>query len=215
MLIVDDCSTDTTVEVAKAYANRDPRILVLQLPSRSGAAVARNRGISEAEGRYIAFLDSDDLWAEHKLETQLQFMEQERVALCYSSYGKITDTGEPLGKVIRVPAKTTYSQLLNHNVIGCLTAVYDTDQTGKVYMPDIRREDFGLWLKILKAGHIAKGINEPLAYLRVRERSSSSNKFVAARNQWLVYREIEGLSLPRSMYHFANYVVRSSRKHIG
>jgi teichuronic acid biosynthesis glycosyltransferase TuaG len=216
MLIVDDCSTDTTVEVAKAYAARDPRIVVLQLPSHSGAAVARNRGISEAEGRYIAFLDSDDLWAEHKLERQIKFMEQVQVALCYSSYGKITETGEPLGHVIRVPERVTYSQLLNNCVVGCLTAMYDTQQTGKVYMPKIRRrQDFGLWLRILKAGHVAKGIDEPLAYLRVHSGSLSRNKLVAMWYTWRLYRDVERLPLLRSGYHFVNYVIRSSRKHIG
>ena len=215
LLVVDDCSSDDTFQITRSYQEKDQRITVLRNDSNLGPAATRNAAISRADGRYIAFLDSDDLWLPHKLERQTRFMEEHKVALCYSSYGKITETGEPLGRIVRVPERVTYSQLLNNCVIGCLTVVYDTNQTGKVYMPEIRRrQDFGLWLRILKSGHVAKGIDEPLAYLRVHRGSLSRNKLVAMWYTWRLYRDAERLPLLRSGYHFANYVIRSSRKHI-
>jgi teichuronic acid biosynthesis glycosyltransferase TuaG len=141
-------------------------------------------------------------------------MEQTGASLSYTSYGKMLEDGTKTTRIVHVPPRVTYRQLLSHNVIGCLTAVYDTDQTGKRYMPEIKlRDDFALWLNILKAGHVARGIDEPLGYLRLRKGSLSSNKFSAAHQQWVFYRNVERLSLPRSTYHFLNYLVLSGLKH--
>ena len=214
LLIVDDCSSDDTVKIIESYKRNDLRIFVLHNHRHLGPAGSRNLAIEQASGRFIAFLDSDDLWAPHKLETQVRFMEESGAALSYTGYEKMLENGTKMHRIVHVPATISYKGLLNHNFIGCLTAMYDTDQTGKVYMPEIkRRQDFGLWLRILKAGHTAKGIDESLAYLRLRKGSLSSNKAVAAWYTWQLYREVERLSFPRSMYHFANNVVRSYWKY--
>ncbi|HGS4462854.1 TPA: glycosyltransferase family 2 protein [Vibrio metschnikovii] len=207
MIIVDDCSTDNSVSVTKSYIEKDPRIKLIQLKENSGAAVARNTAIEAAQGRYIAFLDSDDLWLPDKLEKQLAFMQQNDIAFSFSAYHKIDEEGVNIGKV-DVPDKITYHQLLKCCVIGCLTAMYDTEKIGKVYMPLIRkRQDFGLWLRILKKCDMAYGIDQSLAKYRVRNGSISSNKLKAAQYNWKLYREVEKLNLFQALYYFMHYAI--------
>jgi teichuronic acid biosynthesis glycosyltransferase TuaG len=213
MVIVDDCSSDGTIAVLESYQRIDPRVILIQNESNLGPATTRNRAIERASGRYIAFLDSDDVWLPVKLDTQLGFMEANGADLSYTSYEKISEDGDRTGRIVHVPPTTSYGQLLNHSVIGCLTAIYDTQSVGKTYMPEIkRRQDYALWLKILRNGHVARGLDEPLAYLRVHKGSLSSNKLTSLRYTWQVYRNIEHLSWPRSAYHLINNAVRSSRK---
>ena len=208
LLLIDDGSTDGTDEVTARLAAEDSRIKLLRTPSNGGAAEARNVGIMAARGRYIAFCDSDDLWNPHKLARQIALMERNGWAFTYTAYDKIDEAGRPLGHV-GVPATVSYDELLKTCVIGCLTAVYDTKVTGKVLMPLIRkRQDFGLWLRLLKKTPRAYGIRETLATYRVRTGSISANKASAARYVWRLYREVEGLSLGRAAYVFVHYAVR-------
>jgi len=212
MLIVDDCSTDSTVEIVSRYAAQDDRIKVTLLSENSGAAVARNTAIKAAKGRYIAFLDSDDIWLPHKLETQLDFMTEHNSSFCFSNYDRIDEKGVILGHWV-VPKQVTYKQLLKNPVIGCLTAIYDTQKLGKVEMPLIRkRQDFGLWLRLLKKTQHAYGIQESLARYRVHRNSMSAKKFSAVSYTWLLYRKVEKLSMPVSVYCFSHYVVRALLK---
>ncbi|OOE39325.1 glycosyl transferase [Salinivibrio kushneri] len=207
MIIVDDCSSDNSVSVIKSYTEKDSRIKLIQLKENSGAAVARNAGIEAAQGRYIAFLDSDDLWLPDKLEKQLVFMQQDDIAFSFSAYHKIDEEGVDIGTV-SVPENVSYHELLKCCVIGCLTAMYDTKKIGKVYMPLIRkRQDFGLWLRILKKCGIAYGIAQPLAKYRVRKDSISSNKLKAALYNWKLYREVENLNLFQALYYFSHYAI--------
>jgi len=209
MIIVDDYSTDNSVEIIQAFVEQDSRIKLIQLSENSGAAVARNTAIEAAQGRYIAFLDSDDLWLPDKLEKQLAFMQAHNYPFTYAAYDKIDENGQVFGH-IGVPDKVTYSDLLKTCSIGCLTAMYDTQYLGKVYMPLIRkRQDFGLWLKLLKKTDYAYGINETLAQYRVRTDSISANKANAAKFTWRLYREVEGLNLMKASYYFSHYAVRS------
>ncbi len=213
MQIVDDGSSDDTVALVRHYAAHDRRIKVHCLDVHRGPALCRNAAIEQARGRYIAFLDSDDMWAPTKLAEQLAFMNKQAAALSYTSYEKMSADGLRAGRVVEVPPSTSYARLLSVNVIGCLTAVYDTRAVGKVYMPDIaKRQDYGLWLRILKRGHLAYGLNEPLAFYRLRTDSLSSNKVSSARYTWRLYREVERLSLPRSLYHFSRYALSATRK---
>lgn len=209
LIVVDDGSVDDTVAIVRTEADSDARIKLLAGAENRGAAVARNTGIEEAGGRYIAFLDSDDLWFPTKLETQKQAFERMSPVLVYSAYERLDDaTGRRT--LINVPESIDYSGLLNSTVIATLTAAYDTQMVGKVYMPQIRkRQDYGLWLKLLRSGGVAIGIQEPLAVLRKRADSLSSNKWSAMWHTWRVYRECEGLSLARSSYHFVNYAARA------
>jgi len=205
MIIVDDCSPDNSNEIIDEYCKKDSRIKLIKLEKNSGPAVARNRAIKEVKGRYIAFLDADDLWKPEKLEKQLLFMKENDLAFTYSSYDLIDKDSNEIGTVI-TKETITYEDMLKTCSIGCLTAIYDTEKLGKVYMPLIRkRQDYGLWLKILKKIGKTKGILEPLAIYRIRKDSVSSNKFKAAQYEWRIYREVEKLSFFKSIYYFIHY----------
>src|SRR5690554_4363141 len=207
MIMVDDCSTDNSIKIAQHYAVQDERVKIIQLEKNSGAAVARNTAIEAAQGRFIAFLDSDDQWLPHKLETQLAFMQKQNVAFSYAAYEKMNEEGAVIGSV-GVPDKVCYRDLLKVCSIGCLTAMYDTQKLGKVYMPLIRkRQDLGLWLKILKQTPYAYGVQDILAQYQLRSDSISANKRVAAQYTWRLYREVERLSFPVASYYFSHYAV--------
>lgn len=207
MIMVDDCSTDKSIKIAQRYAAEDSRIMVLQLEKNSGAAVARNTAIEAAAGRFIAFLDSDDKWLPHKLETQIQFMQDNDVAFSYAAYEKINEKGEVFG-LMGVPEKVNYKQLLKTCVIGCLTAVYDVNKLGKIYMPtSTKREDFAAWLNILKQIDFAYGLTEPLAQYRVYANQTSSKKASMAKENWRLYRNLEKLNLFQASYCFVHYAV--------
>jgi hypothetical protein len=201
MIIVDDCSTDNGVNIVNKYQKNDDRIKLIKLSKNSGAAVARNTAIKNADGRYIAFLDSDDLWYPKKLEKQIEFMKQNNYFFTYTNYQKMSESGELINEIVKSPRKLVYKKALHTNYIGCLTAIYDKKKLGKVYMPEIRkRQDYGLWLKILKQVD-GYGLNKNLAYYRVRENSVSSNKLNLIKYNWQLYRDIEKLSIFRSSYY--------------
>ena len=205
MIIVDDVSPDNSNKIIGEYCKKDSRIKLIKLEKNSGPAIARNRAIAEANGRYIAFLDADDLWKPEKLEKQLLFMEKNNLAFTYSSYDLIDEHGNYLGTFI-TKKNISYSSMLKTSSVGCLTAIYDTKKLGKVYMPEIlKQEDYGLWLRILKKIDSTKGILEPLAIYRIRKNSVSSNKIKTAQYQWKIYREIEKLSFFKSVYYFIHY----------
>lgn len=207
LILVDDCSTDNSVELIESYVTEDSRIKLIKLPENSGAAVARNKGIELAGGRYIAFLDSDDSWKPYKLQEQIQFMQDNDIAFSYSAYEKTYEDGH-VYETVGVPDKVGYSDLLKVCSIGCLTAIYDTKILGKVYMPLIRkRQDLGLWLRILKEVPYAYATPGILAQYRVRRDSISANKKVAAQYTWRLYREVEGLSFFSAAYYFSHYAV--------
>jgi glycosyltransferase involved in cell wall biosynthesis len=208
MIVVDDCSTDHSLEIARSYAVQDKRIKVLQLEHNSGAAVTRNAAINAASGRFIAFLDSDDLWQSQKLERQIQYMLTNNVGFSYTAYEKINENGSAYS-VMGVPRRVSYSDLLKTNCIGCLTAIYDTQKIGKVYMPiDTKREDFATWLEILKKIDYAYGMNEVLAQYRVYDNQNSAKKAKMAKETWLLYRNVEKIGFFKSVYYFSHYAVR-------
>jgi len=207
LFVSDDGSTDGTLDIVHRYVRQDSRIRLLTSSINVGPAMARNAAIEAATGRYIAFLDSDDLWKPEKLERQIAFMQKHDLAFSFSSYDRIDEAGNFIN-THHVEKPVTYRDLLKSCVIGCLTAVYDTEKLGKVYMPDIRkRQDFGLWLKILKITERAVPLPESLAQYRVRTGSVSANKVTAAKYTWSIYRDVEKLSLPQSAYYFAHYAL--------
>jgi glycosyltransferase involved in cell wall biosynthesis len=215
MLIIDDCSIDNSVETVEKYVKRDTRIKLFKTESNSGSPIKpRNIGIQNAQGRFIAFLDSDDLWHPDKLECQLPLFNNENVAVVFSNYEKITENGKRKDRVVTAPIKLTYKQLLKSNYIGCLTAMYDVSKTSKIYFSDFRHEDYVLWLTILKAGYIALNTNTLGALYRVHENSVTSKKMIVLKWQWAVYRNFLGLSFFLSMYYFCFYAVNAFVKHI-
>lgn len=208
LLIIDDCSTDHSVSIIQSYVDTDSRIKLVQLKENSGAAVARNTGIELAQGRFIAFLDSDDTWHPDKLKKQIEFMLKNDYAFTYTAYHKVDESDTYLSTV-NIPEKTSYNELLKTCVIGCLTSMYDTEQLGKVTFPLIRkRQDFALWLKILKKIPFAYGLDEDLASYTIRSDSISANKFKAAQSNWYLYRNIEKLSIFMSIYYFSHYMIK-------
>lgn len=209
LIISDDNSTDKTIQIVESIQATDLRIKFLKSKKNRGPAVARNSAIKRAKGRYIAFLDSDDLWSKDKLSKQIKFMKDENVALCYGRYNSIDEQGNVLNKAPRLPSKIDYNSLLCNQVIGCLTAVYDSNLCGKVYMPLIKkRQDFGLWLKLLKKVGYAHCCDSVIGTYRVRKNSVSSNKFVAVYYTWKLFTEVEHLSPIKAGYCIVAYVLQ-------
>ncbi|HHX8655349.1 TPA: glycosyltransferase family 2 protein [Vibrio diabolicus] len=211
LIIVDDRSTDNTWQVIQTYADKYDNIRVYQNKENLGAGASRNFAIKKAKGRFIAFLDSDDLWMENKLAEQIPFMLENNYPLTYTHYSRFNNEEEL--SVVTAPEYTTYKKLMYSNVIGCLTAVYDTQKLGKRYMPLIRkRQDMGLWLDILKETPKAYCLPKPLAKYRM-DSGMTANKFSVLSYQWKFYRDVVGLSLPRSLFTFSVYAVKGTMKH--
>lgn len=214
MIIVDDVSKDNTIDIIKEYVKKDNRIKLVQLTSNSGAAVARNTAIENAKGRFIAFLDSDDLWVAEKLEKQINFMLRNNYSFTYTNYNLIDEDNVKYGKTFKAKKEVTYHDLLKTCSIGCLTVIYDSAKLGKIYMPLIRkRQDYGLWLKILKIIPKAYCLEESLAIYRTHQNSISSNKKNAALYQWKIYREVEKLNILLSVYFFVHYAINGLIKY--
>ena len=195
LLISDDHSSDAeTIRILKEYALKDSRVKVFFLERNGGAGVARNNSIQQATGRYIAFCDSDDRWLPEKLERQIAFMKEKDCCLSFTSYFTCTYEGTINGKVI-VPKTLSLLQEKRDNKIGCLTAIYDTSKYGKFYMPTIRkRQDWALFLNILKKCQLAYAIQEPLAIYRDVPGSISSNKLNLIQYNAKVYKVVFGYS---------------------
>lgn len=215
LIIVDDCSTDNSSDIIKQFISGDTRIKYFKTDNPSGSPVLpRNIGIEKATGRYIAFLDSDDIWLPTKLEEQLKLFKDDKTAVAFSNYEKMNEAGDRNQRIIIAPKETNYHNLLKGNVIGNLTGIYDTEKVGKVYCQDIRHEDYVLWLSILKKGYLAKNTNTVTALYRVRENSVSSNKLKILSWQWNILRNVEKISLPKAIYYYINYAIRAFLKAI-
>lgn len=215
MIIVDDASKDESLKIMNLWAQKDERIKVIPLTENVGAAKARNIALEKAKGRYIAFLDSDDIWFENKLKEQLSFMESNQYAFTMTAYEVMNADGTPTGKIVECPQSINYKEYLHNTIIGCLTVMIDQEKVGKVRMPEIRSShDMALWLKILKQVFECHGINKPLGAYRVLPKSNSSQKIKAAKDVWRVYREIEHLSFLYSIHCFFGYAYHAIMKRI-
>ena len=215
MIIVDDCSADNSVSVINSYAEKDPRIKCFKTDKGSGSAtLPRNIGIQNAKGRFIAFLDSDDLWLPTKLEEQISLFENDQVGIVFSNYEKIDEGGTRSGRKITACDSLSYKKLLKGNVLGCLTVMYDTEKVGKKYFSKVGHEDFVVWLSILKQGYIAQNTNTIAALYRVRSNSLSANKMKAFAWTWNIYRNILELNFLLSCYYFMHYAIRAGVKYL-
>lgn len=212
LIIVDDCSTDKTQEIIEKWTKRNEKILYFKLIKNSGAAVARNTAIEKATGQYLAFLDSDDLWEPTKLEKQIGFMESNKYSFSCTSYDHVNSEGISDHKIMKAQAVYKYKDILK-NCPGNSTIVYNAEKLGKFYIPDIRkRNDFVMWLQVIKKAEVLYGIPDVLTHYRVREGSLSKNKTNLLQYQWKVYREIEELSLVYSLYLMLYKVVTTLKK---
>ena len=203
LLLIDDGSIDKTIEQANLFIAENNKIKLFKNELNQGAALSRNKGIEAAQGAYIAFLDADDLWKPEKLEKQIAFMESQNCDVCFSSYEQIDEKGNPLNKLIQALPELTYHKYLKSNYIGNLTGVYNAKTLGKITSPNLRkRQDWLLWLSaIKKSGKPAKGIQESLAYYRVRKDSMSSNKIDLLKYNYWVYKEGLRFSTIKSVFY--------------
>lgn len=212
LLIIDDGSTDHSTEIVQEKALQDKRVKLFQLDGNGGAAVARNYGIHCAQGQFIAFLDSDDLWAENKLEKQVRFMKQNQVGFTFSNYHVITEEKQ-IKKEVKVPQVMDYDKLLHNTIIGCLTVVIDREIIGDFEMPLIQtRQDTATWLSILRKGHLAYGIQESLAFYRIVSNSLSRKKLNMLKANWNMYRRIEKLSIFYTVECLIGYMFHAIKK---
>lgn len=213
LLLIVDGSKDPTVAVIQEYIekNQESRIHLFIQESNQGAALARNRGVAEAKGRYIAYLDADDLWRPDKLEKEIAFMEEKGAAFAFTGYEFADENGVGLGKVVRVPEKLAYREALKNTTIFTTTVMFDTEKIDKslLEMPNMKSEDTALWWKILRIGYEAFGLDENLVYYRRPAVSLSSNKLIAIQRIWNLYRKAEKLSIPYSCYNFCFWAVRA------
>ena len=217
MLLVDDCSPDNSAEIIKKYAKDDNRIKYFKLDKNSGAAIARNKALEESNGRFIAYLDADDLWKPEKLEKQVEFMLKNNYPFTCTDYEKIDESCKSLNKIVKIPKKVNYNLFLRNTIIQTVGVMVDTKLTGKelLKMPNIRRrQDAATWCQLLKNGFDCYEVPENLSYYRVVKNSLSSNKFKAVKTNWYWYRKIEKLPLWKACYCFIGYAFNAVKKRI-
>jgi len=215
LLLVDDCSADKSLEKIHRFL-ADDRVQLIRQSSNQGAAKARNRGIKEAKGRYLTFLDADDIWESEKLEKQMQFMTEKQATFSFTSYEFADAMGVGNGKIAHVPEKLTYKDALKNTIIFTSTVMFDMEKIEKslIMMPEVKSEDTATWWKILRSGYIAEGLDEVLVRYRRPAQSLSSNKVEAVRRIWNLYRKVEKLSLFYSAYNFGFYAVRTTLRRL-
>ena len=213
LVLIDKGTKDTTAEIVNRLSAEDSRIRLVDVPGGRNVSDARNFGFRTAKGKFIAFLDADDIWLPNKLERQLEEMRRTGAALTYTGYRRLTLEGSDMGRKISVPSRLVYADLLKHNPIACLTVVIDQEQTGPLEMGNDIHEDYSLWLKILRSGHKAVGLNDDLARYRIVPGSRSSNKLLMAAWRWRVYRENERLPIGKAIYYFFWYAYLTLSKH--
>jgi len=213
-IIIDDGSTDNTAAVLKEIAREWPHVKIIE-QSNLGAAAARNKGIKEASGRYIAFLDADDVWLAGKLEAQVAYMMEEKVLFSYGDYTEVDGvTGDGI-VCYHLPEVLKYKDLLRGCPIGCLTAAYDQSALGKIYMPNVRRgQDWGLWLAITRGGVPAQKYPGNYARYRIGVGSLSGSKMKKIIDVFKIYNREESFGYFKSAFLVglhAGYVFRKLR----
>lgn len=215
LIVINDQSTDRTCEIVKSYEQHDKRISLHDTDYHNGMPSApRNTGVDLAKGRFISFLDSDDLWTNTKLEEQVPLFANENVVVVYSNYEKIDEDGKRSNRIVRAPRRLNYDVLLHGNAIGNLTGIYDTQKVGKIKVKDIHHEDFAMWLEILSKGGIGLNTNSTTAFYRLSKSGISRNKIRLLSWQWQIYRNVVHLSIAQSIKYYLFYAYYGFKKYI-
>ena len=210
LVIVDDCSTDKSKNIIDEYIKHNNNIIYHLNSNNTGAAVARNKALEIANGRYVAFLDSDDLWFPEKIQRQLALMSNNNVGFCYTAYEMIDDEGRLIREKIKILEKTEYKHLLKRTMISTPTVLLDRQLIGNVEMP-LRRtgQDYAYWLLLLRKIGVAYGIDEALVQVRRRKNSLSKNKIQNVRDVWSIQTKFENIPLLNATYNTICYVCNS------
>lgn len=211
LIVIDDLSNDNSIELVTNFSNMDKRIKLIKSNTNGGTARARNKGLKEAKGQYIVFLDSDDLWDKSFLESQASFI-KENGPIITAGY-RIKSTKNIV--VFKVPKSRTYKQLLAQNTMSCLTTMYDRSIIGDVYFEEdlLKAEDFAFWLNILRKGHITKGNQEILATYIIHENSKSFNKFKLIKPMYHIYRRNQGFNFIKSWWFTMLWGINGLKKY--
>ena len=213
LIIIDDCSTDATVDLAQRFCQQDSRIRLLENGHNRGASSTRHRGVDQAQGCWIAFLDSDDAWAPDKLEKQMALQASTGADLVFTGSAFMDSEGSVKDWTLHVPPTISYRQLLKQNLISNSSVLVRKEEYLKCEcLCDGLHEDFVCWLRMLRSGAQARGIDEPLLIYRLSPSSKSGNKLKAAKMNWRAYRSA-GLSLPAAVYYMGFYTVKSILKY--
>lgn len=214
LIVVNDDSPDNAAAIAQEYADEDCRIRVVHQVPNAGCAQARNLGISEAKGQYIAFLDSDDIWVASKLEKQVRLLKEKKAQLAYGSYDFIDENDVALNKTFIVAAETNYQKMLGRNEIGCSTVLVESDLLRKhSFRKEYYHEDYVLWMELLSLPVTAVGVTDVMTHYRVISTSRSYDKKNAAMHRWKIYRSALKLSFFESVWAFSKYAVNAVNKH--
>ncbi len=217
LILVDDCSTDNSAVVIEELIRLNPeKMRLIHLTEGGSAARARNAGIMDAQGRYIAFLDADDIWYPEKLEKEFKYLQERGAGLVFTAYEFGDENAKPNGRMTKVPESLPFRKALSRTVIFTSTVLIDTEVIPKdmIYMPEMKSEDTATWWKILKAGHVAYGLNEPLVIYRRPQNSLSSNKFEALRRIWRLYRDVAKLNVIQSCWYFIRWAIRATFRRV-
>lgn len=219
LILVEDNSQDDTREILLDMQENtmDKRLKFIYLDNnKDGPAPARNAGVEAATGRYIAYLDADDVWKRDKLEKTLEFMKQKDAGFVFTAYEFGDEKANPTGNVVHVPQTLTYKKALSRTVIFTSTVMFDTEKIGKelIKMPVVPSEDTATWWNILRNGYEAYGLDEVLTVYRRPATSLSSNKGKAIVRIWNLYRNVEKLSIIKSGWYFCGWAVRATLRRI-
>ena len=213
LIIVDDYSSDGTLKVLEGWQERDARIKVIPAAKNGGPAIARNLALKTARGRWVAFLDSDDIWMAGKLSKQLVFHQTKGAIISFTSGRRFQGGVSNYGHLISVPKEIRYAELLGNTVIITSTVIVDRNKTGDFKMKKVYYDDFACWLDLLRSGGLAVGLHDDLLRYRVLPGSVSRNKLRSAKEVWKTYREIEKLGLLASVKYFFSYAIYGTLKY--
>ena len=211
IIIVNDASTDNSMDIINKYNDR--RIKVINMKHNSGVSASRNMGVKVSTGKYICYLDSDDYWDLNKIEKQINFIKNNNYEFIYSDYAYIYNNKT---KRVKVPKSITYKEALKNTTIFTSTVMFNMKKLNKkdIYMPNIKRgQDTATWWKVLRSGITAHAINEVLAYYRVDNKSLSSNKLIALKRTWNIYK-LENINFFRRIYYFICYIFNAIKRRI-